>query len=280
MGITLRRARATDREQILEVEARAIRTVRYIAEVFGQWVADDEGHLSVAEIDGELAGVGKFTVMPDRSAWLEALRVDPEAQGRGIGKRFYELFLSAARHKRIKTLRMYTGVKNAVSKGLAERFGFRLAATYRGAWLPVSVGPAQPVTQFIEVTDPDRATALVMPHAERWTGFMVMNRTFMAINPATCAALAAEGKVYEHQPSGSVIVLGARFMPQQGLHVALFTGDEDACLAFACRQAAEQRVPKLQVMFPPTAERIQAMLLTKGFQLEESDCIVMETHLE
>ncbi|MGE5654771.1 MAG: GNAT family N-acetyltransferase [Bacillota bacterium] len=278
MGITLRRAMIEDRQQILDVEAKATRNLRYLGQVFEQWVADDEGHLSVAEIDGELTGVGKFTVMPDGSAWLEALRVSPERQGLGIGKRFYELFLSTARQKGIRTLRMYTGVKNAVSKGLAERFGFHLAATYRGAWQPVAAGCTQ-CPQFTKVTDPERAAALIMPHAERWTGFMVMNRTFMSINPATCAALAREGKVYEEAASGSLIVIGARFMPEQALHVALFSGDEGACIEFARCQAAELGVPKLQCMFPPTAQDIQKTLLSQGFQLEESDCIVMEVHL-
>ncbi len=278
MGITLRRAKQDDYDRILEIEAKATRNLRYLSEVFGQWVADDEGHLSVAAIDGELAGVGKLTVMPDGSAWLEALRVSPERQGLGIGKHFYQLFLSTARQKGIRTLRMYTGVKNAVSKGLAERFGFHLAATYRGAWQPVAESYTQPTVQFTEVSDPDRAAQLIMPHAERWTGFMVMNRTFMAINPATCAAMAREGRVYEHQPTGSLIVLGARFMPQSALHIALLGGDEDACLEFARWKATELRVPKLQIMFPPTAEHIQGRLLAKGFQVEESECVVREAH--
>lgn len=279
MKITLRRARPEDLNQVLEVEAKATRNLRYLSEVFAQWVADEEGHLSVAEIDGELVACGKLTVMPDESAWLEALRVIPERQGFGVGKRFYELFLETARRKGIDTLRMYTGVNNAVSKGLAERFGFHLAATYRGAWQDVSPLPDQPVAQFIHVTDPERASALVMPHKERWTGFMVMNRTFCAITPATCAAMAREGMVYEHLGSGSVIVLGARFMHKQALHIALIAGDEEACLGFARHKAVELSVAKLQCMFPPTVQEIQATLLASGFQLEESDCIVMEACL-
>ena len=75
----------------------------------------------------------KLTVLPDGSAWLEALRVAPFAQGKGVGKQFYQHFFTVARERGIPSMRMYTGVRNAVSKGLAERFGFRLAATYRGA---------------------------------------------------------------------------------------------------------------------------------------------------
>ena len=70
--------------------------------------------------------------MPDGSVWLEALRVSPEVQGQGVGKRFYQRF-ELAKLRSVNTMRMYTGVNNAKSKGLAEQFGFHIAAAYSGA---------------------------------------------------------------------------------------------------------------------------------------------------
>ena len=78
----------------------------------------------IAEINGQAVGIANFSVLPDRSAWLETLRVIPEFQGQGVGKRFYERFFEIARQKKIKTMRMYTGLTNHASKGLAERYGF------------------------------------------------------------------------------------------------------------------------------------------------------------
>ncbi len=171
--------------------------LQYLPRVFDAFVADETGELCVAEIDGAIVGCGKFTLVPDGSAWLETLRVIPAYQGLGVGKRLYERFFELAERTGSPTLRMYTGLSNVVSKGLAERFGFRLAGTYRGAWQ--ACGPAAaPLTlpAFHQITDPDTATALLMPFHDKWAGFLVMNRTFYALTPALCADLAQKGMVY------------------------------------------------------------------------------------
>ena len=278
--ILLRRAREEDREKLIWVESKSTPNLNYVARVFDMFLSDESGELSVAEADGEVVACAKYTVVPDGSAWLETLRVIPERQGIGIGKRFYERFFELSRERDVTTMRMYTGVNGFVSKGLAERFGFQLAATYRGAWLscqpettPASTGA------FQQVIDPDRATALLMPFYEKWTGFWVMNRTFYSLTPALCADLAQKGLVYEDPSSRSVITLGARFMPEQALHIGVFGGDVEACLGFAMQQGIEREVERLSCLFPPSAADVQNSLTQYGFQLEASDFIVMEVHL-
>ncbi|MBK8834861.1 MAG: GNAT family N-acetyltransferase [Anaerolineae bacterium] len=274
-AITVRQARRDDLDAINIVEAGSTPGLRYVARVFDDFVSDEVGEFSVAEIDGQVVACGKFTVMPDHSAWLETLRVLPAYQGRGAGKRLYERFFEVARREGVTTMRMYTGVTNLVSKGLAERFGFRLAGTFRGAWLPLeaAVGPA---LAFVPVTDPARATALLMPHAPRWTGFVVMNRTFYALTPILCADFARAGRVFEERASGSVVVLGARFMPEQALHIGMYAGDTRACLDFAAHLGVTRGASRVSCLFPPAAADIQAELTERGYRLESADFIVME----
>ena len=274
-AITVRQARRDDLDAINIVEAGSTPGLRYVARVFDDFVSDEVGEFSVAEIDGQVVACGKFTVMPDHSAWLETLRVLPAYQGRGAGKRLYERFFEVARREGVTTMRMYTGVTNLVSKGLAERFGFRLAGTFRGAWLPLeaAVGPA---LAFVPVTDPARATALLMPHAPRWTGFVVMNRTFYALTPILCADFVRAGWVFEERASGSVVVLGARFMPEQALHIGLYAGDPRACLDFAAHLGVTRGASRVSCLFPPAAADIQAELTERGYRLESADFIVME----
>ena len=102
MNIVLRRAQHTDREKALEVESKSTPNLRYLEYVFDSFVSDQIGEFSVAEIDDEIVACGKYTMMPDGSVWLETLRVIPERQGIGIGKRFYEHFFDIA-----KTLGIY-----------------------------------------------------------------------------------------------------------------------------------------------------------------------------
>jgi GNAT superfamily N-acetyltransferase len=272
--LILRTAMPKDREAILHIEAGATPKLRYLPWVFEEFVSDVEGDFLVAEADGQAAACGKFTLMPDGSAWLETLRVLPEYQGLGIGKRMYERFFKLARKKQVRTMGMYTGVNNAVSKGLAERFGFKTAAAYRGAWLACDA--EKPTGHgFKPVIRPERAIELIMPWLDKWTGFLVMNRTFYALTPELCAYLAQNRMVYEDPASSSLVVAGARFMPEQALHSALFAGEAGSCLDFAMHQCHLVGADKVSCLFPPGARDLQDILLSAGYELEASDFIVM-----
>ncbi len=279
--ILLRQATKSDRDGAIKVESQSTPNLNYVPHVFDMFVSDKSGEFSVAELNGTLVACGKFTAMVDGSAWVETLRVIPTYQGLGIGKLLYERFFEQAQARSIKTMRMYTGVKNAKSKGLAERFGFHLAATYRGAWLPCQHGAIDvPSIPFEQVLDPKKAVDLIMPLSEKWTGFLIMNRTFYAITPELCRDFAQKGFVYAESTTGSVMIIGARFMPEQALHIGIINGDVGTCLAFALKKGVARRAGKLSCLFPPSAQDIQQSLLHYGFQLEASDFIVMEVERE
>jgi len=279
--ITLRRAVPRDREAVARVESQATPNLSYLPQVFDLFLNDLQGDFSVAEVGGRVVACAKFTVLPDGSAWLEALRVLPDYQGLGIGKRFYRNFFAIAEDSGISTLRMYTNIANEKSKGLAERFGFQWVATYRGAQIPTAeISGTADSTGFQPVTDPRRAADLLMPHCEEWTGFLVMNRTFFPFVPATCARWATEGKIYEDPGTGDVIVLGARFMPKQALHIAFAEGEPARWLHFARRVARASDIERIQCMYPPRRADVEAFLLGKGFRPDAYDCIVMEATIQ
>ncbi len=278
-GIVLRRARPEDREKVVWVESLSTPNLSYVPHVWDMFLGDVEGDWTVAEIDGEVIGCGKYTLLPDGSAWLETLRVVPQRQGLGVGKRLYEHWLRLSREKGVKTMRMYTGVRNVVSKGLAERYGLRVAETFRGTLMET---PPETHTEhgFMQVRDPERATELLMRHSWAWGGWLVMNRTFYRLSPALCGHLAERGMVYTDPGTGSVVAVGARFMPRHGLHIGLFAGDAEACLGFATQKAAENGVERLHCLFPSHVPGVEEALTSFGFRLEPADFLVMETHLE
>jgi len=278
--IVLRRARQEDREKVIEVESKSTPNLSYVPDVFDMFVSDEVGEFSVAEMDGEVVGCGKYTVLPDGSVWLETLRVIPERQGRGAGKSFYERWFERARLQGVKTMRMYTGLRNVVSKGLAERYGLSLAETFRGASLSCKPGADLVFTgDFTLVENPERATSLLMPLSEEWGGFHVMNRTFFRLTPALCSHLVEEGMVYEDPSTRSVITLGARFQPEKVLHIGVFGGDAEACLGFALEKGLERGVERLNCDFPTSATDVEIAFVEYGFSFTPSDFIVMEIHL-
>ena len=121
MKISLRKARHEDFDKVVWVESLSTPNLSYVRHVWDLFINDAEGDWSVEEIDGEIVACGKYSILPDRSAWLETLRVIPQRQGLGLGKRLYEHWLTLSKKKGVKTLRMYTGIKNNVSKGLRAR---------------------------------------------------------------------------------------------------------------------------------------------------------------
>lgn len=277
--VVLRRAKPEDREKVVWVESLSTPNLSYVPHVWDLFMSDAEGDWTVAEIDGKVVGCGKYSLLPDGSAWLETLRVVPQRQGLGVGKRLYEHWLRLSGEKGVKVMRMYTGVRNLVSKGLAERYGLKPVETFRGTLIKSYPGKLEAHHGFRRVTDAGRATELLMGHKAEWSGWFVMNRTFYKLSPELCVDLAERGMVYEDPETGSLIAMGARFMPEYGLHIGMFSGDKEACLGFAVKTAIDQGVDKIHCLFPSRKANFEKTLLGFGFELEPADFIVMEISL-
>ena len=275
-NIVLRKARVEDLDDVVWVESLSTPTLSYVPHVWDMFLNDEEGDWSVEELDGKIMGCGKYSILPDGSAWLETLRVVPEAQGRGLGKRLYEHWLRLSDEKGVKAMRMYTGVKNVVSEGLAKRYGLSLAQTFHGT--KMASEPFKAEHGFENVTDVSEATQLLMPLGDTWGGWMVMNRTYYKWSPELCKWLTENGMVYrDHE--GNVVVMGSRFMKEFQLHIGLFDGDAETCLGFVKSEAAARGVKSLHCLFPDHCTGVEGALTGYGFNMEPSQFIVMEINL-
>lgn len=223
--------------------------------------------------EGKMIGIGRFTVLPDGSGWLETLRVSKEHQGKGAGKAIYRKYLELAKQHGCPSMAMFTGVRNVVSSGLAEKFGLKTAATHRGYHLSdLSGGCAH---RFRHV-NAQRASELVLPMQAEYGNHMVFNRTFFHINVANARCFAAEGKVFEDSESGSFIVCGARFQHNAALHIAMMGGDYDRCIDFAVQYAKAIGAAKVSCTFTLENEKLEAALKARGFTPDASDIITKE----
>ena len=272
-NIVLRKARDEDLDDVVWVESLSTPSLSYVPHVWSMFLNDENGDWSVEELDGKVMGCGKYSILPDGSAWLETLRVVPEAQGLGLGKRLYEHWLRLSEEKGVKAMRMYTGVKNVVSEGLAKRYGLSLAQTFHGTKMKAE--PFKAEHGFVRVTDVSEATELLMPLGEKWGGWMVMNRTYYKWSPELCRWLTENGMVYR-DADGNVVVMGARFMKEFQLHIGLFEGDAEICLGFAKSEASARGVNTLHCLYPSQCTGVEETLTRNGFDMESSPFIVME----
>jgi len=55
----------------------------YVPHVWGEWLADPQGLLAVAEHQGRVLGLGKLTRLSEDDWWLEGLRTHPNTKGGG-----------------------------------------------------------------------------------------------------------------------------------------------------------------------------------------------------
>lgn len=275
--ILVRRAKSGDRKDAVFVEGQATPGLHYLDHVYDEWLIDPEGVLLVAELEDRLVGVGKFSKMPDGSAWLETLRVLPEYQGKGVGKAFYKEFLTLAEDGGVKRLGMYTTPDNFASKGLAEINGFAFAGEFRGSFLDMnSIDINIETDSFEKITSPDEAWKLIERDAALWGGYGIMNRTFLRLSRELVSFWASKGFIDRHIESDSIIILGARFMPEKGVHIAYMSGDIGLLVKHAISRSKYLGVDRLQCMYPEGQSYISEKLGEFGFKVDPYSCIVME----
>lgn len=95
----------------------------YIPRVFTKWVKD--GGFFGAELAGQLVGYAKLTRMSPTEAFLEGLRVAPDARERGIGSALIAYRLERAWRDGMRVARFVTWSENRPMHRMARRFGFR-----------------------------------------------------------------------------------------------------------------------------------------------------------
>ena len=273
MEFTVKLAQYSDMEECARVEYESMPNYPgYLRDAWHYFESQKGGCVCVYEGD-VLIGIGRFTVLPDGTGWLETLRVSKAHQGKGAGKAIYKKYLELAHEHGCSSMAMFTGEKNVVSSHLAEINGLRTAATHRGYHLTdLSGGDAH----SFKPVDPISASKLILPMKDEYNDHMVFNRTFYHINDANVRCFAAEGKVFEDPTDGSFIVCGARFQHNAALHIAMMGGNYDRCIDFAVNYAKAIGVNKVSCTFTLNNEKLEAALVSRGFKPDASDLITKE----
>ncbi|HEU5440707.1 MAG TPA: GNAT family N-acetyltransferase [Ktedonobacterales bacterium] len=123
-AIEVRPAREADREAVIAFCAHTWEDGDYIPYVWEEWLADTQGALLVATVDGEPVGLAHMRMLADDEAWLEGMRVAPHLRRHGIARRLQAPLLAAARERGAQVARLLTGATNYASQELSAGFGF------------------------------------------------------------------------------------------------------------------------------------------------------------
>jgi GNAT superfamily N-acetyltransferase len=142
MDLVIRRARRSDKRDVLA----AVRTIwggqDRIPDVFDTWVTHRTGPFFVAESAGRVIAMGKLTVVSPTEAWLEGGRVAPRWRRKGIATALIAHRIAYARERGFRVLRFSTASDNTPIHRAAKRFGFTRVAVLSRREAPASSGAA------------------------------------------------------------------------------------------------------------------------------------------
>ncbi len=127
-----RKARATDLEQLLAIEAACFSIDRLSKRSFRHWISAEHGVLIVAEdARHKLLGYGLLWChQGTRLARLYSLAVLPELQGQGVAQQLLVKLEAAARDKARVYLRLEVAKNNEAAIRLYERADYRVFGEY------------------------------------------------------------------------------------------------------------------------------------------------------
>ena len=142
MDLVIRRARRSDKRDVLA----AVRTIwsgqDRIPDVFDSWVTHRTGPFFVAESGGRVVGMGKVTAVSPTEAWLEGGRVAPRWRRKGIATALIAHRIAYVRERGFRVVRFSTASDNTPIHRAATRFGFVRVGALSRREAPAMPGPS------------------------------------------------------------------------------------------------------------------------------------------
>jgi ribosomal protein S18 acetylase RimI-like enzyme len=130
VALKLRPVGEEDRARVEEISAQIWDGEDYVPSRFDEWLADQEGEIVGAEIDGNLIAFARRTWLRFGHAWFEGIRTDPAYRGLGAGRAITEYLIESAKRAAAEKIHLSTYIDNEASIHIIESYGFRRVASF------------------------------------------------------------------------------------------------------------------------------------------------------
>lgn len=275
MDFKTRVTKIEDLDRLCEIEISAMPdSPPYLKDNAEFFYKETPGEIfGVENEDNLLIGMGRYSVFPDNSGWLETLRVHKDFQRMGAGKLVYEEYFKKAKKDNAKVIRMYTESYNTPSRNLANSLGFSLASTY---------GNMEITLENVEDTNMDFSLVSNMDELhlekmkENWDRFIPLNRSFFEINTDNLKWMIDKKMVYKN--GDNIVIFGARMLRERGLFLGFVSGDLESGVQFAMEKSNKLGSNKLTCIFPVDNLELKRALEKLGFK-NIYDLFVMEKNM-
>jgi len=223
----------------------------YIPLVVDDWLA--EGGLVAAELDGQLAGYAKLTLLAPGEVWLEGLRVDPAHRGKGVAKALAQQQLESALNLSPCSIRFATAEANVESLHIARKQGFQEIARFTYVEGSVRDEVAPPGVAPVREIEPSWSVVRSSSAFRNAHGLLGLGWRFVTFTRKWLAELIARGEVFAwgSPARGLLIQVPDPYAPAAFATVAFVHGDDagqDALVRFAHARARERGQEYLSAM--------------------------------
>lgn len=262
----MRRATPDDKAEVVAL-CKAINEHDFIPDAYDSWMTytGPEGFY-VAEQAGRIVACFCLEFHAPGQAYLLAMRIHPDVQGKGFGTRFCQMQVEYVRSLGVQEVYLLSVLDNHRAHRTVEKNGF----SSRGAWLvydALTDLPALPAAQRARWATPDdhgqierfrTARNPVMPCdviSSRWTCWAVVTPSPVDWELANTAVVEGEGGL-----EGLMLLSET----EAGLLIRWLDGTPHAAadlLAFAVERMAERGLPEMAISLPMSAEPLLAPLM-------------------
>ncbi|MFP4609325.1 MAG: GNAT family N-acetyltransferase, partial [Candidatus Aenigmatarchaeota archaeon] len=183
----------------------------YIPEVFDEWIED--GGFLCGKKNGNMITLGKHTRQSEDVLWLEGLRVHPEYQEQGYGRKMIEGQLYHIKENLdYEVLRfLTTGDKSPVRK-VAEELGFKVKKEYPYLRLDeeylekIEAPSTEEVGRVGREKDPEEVYDLILssPEIEEYEKLYIEGWTAYEINPDLIRERVGRGNCFSIRENGDL----------------------------------------------------------------------------
>lgn len=150
--ISVRRAEAADRPEMLAITSEVWEGHDYVPRVWGDWLAEPQGYTQVAVLDGQVVGLEHVALRADNTGWIEGIRVAETARGKGVGDSLLADATDWARRMGLDAVALATSDENRAARRLAEKAGLRPIASFRS--VAADAAPATAPLPKVRVSAP------------------------------------------------------------------------------------------------------------------------------
>jgi N-acetylglutamate synthase-like GNAT family acetyltransferase len=130
--ITIRPARRSDKDEILNFCINTFSWGDYIHRVWDYWYEEKNGQIFVVESSGEKVAMSHVTICPEgKGIWLEGVRVHPNHRRSNIATMLLAKMLEYGRCKGVKEASAIVGATNFASQSMMKKNGFKILSKWK-----------------------------------------------------------------------------------------------------------------------------------------------------